>query len=92
MVCNHRTAKLGMMCFSRLALDPSRNWEADRIPEKLHRFVAPEILNGRSAQRGKPRESSDVYSICATVYSLLLSEGLSWIHYHSSTQLAIFFN
>ena len=36
--------------------DPSRNWEAERIPEKLHRYIAPEILNGRNAIRGQPRQ------------------------------------
>ena len=40
----------------------------------MHRFVAPEILNGRNTERGLPREASDVYSICATIFNLLMGE------------------
>ena len=40
----------------------------------MHRFVAPEILNGRNTDRGLPREASDVYSICATIFNLLMGE------------------
>ena len=32
MFTNHRTAKLGMLCFARTAKDVSANWEATRIP------------------------------------------------------------
>ena len=36
--------------------------------------MAPEILNGRNTERGLPREASDVYSICATIFNLLMGE------------------
>ena len=29
MICDHRTAKLGMLCFSRMINDSSKNWEAE---------------------------------------------------------------
>ena len=90
MLCDHRTAKLGMMAFSRLSHDSSRNWEvillflcfnfnllfqATRIPDKLHRYVAPEILQAVTGEGvGAPRESSDVYSICGTMFHLLVGE------------------
>ena len=69
MFTNHHTAKLGMMCFSRSQHDVSYNWESTRIPEKLHRYIAPEIVNSE-----QPMVASDVYSLCATMYQLMMGE------------------
>ena len=58
------------MCFNFNLL-----FQATRIPDKLHRYVAPEILQAVTGEGvGAPRESSDVYSICGTMFHLLVGE------------------
>lgn len=69
MLTNHRSAKLGMLCFARSDNDVSFNWESSRIPDKLNRYIAPEVVRNE-----QPLFASDVYSLCATLYHLMVGE------------------
>ncbi|CAG5094548.1 Oidioi.mRNA.OKI2018_I69.XSR.g13658.t1.cds [Oikopleura dioica] len=66
MIMSSKVAKLGALCFSRPANDKSFNYESTRIPERLHRYIAPEVLRNDLPTRGV-----DAFSLCAVLFELM---------------------
>lgn len=67
MIMSSRCAKLGMLCFGRPEKDKSYNWESTRIPDRLHRYIAPEVLRNE-----QPTKSADTFSLSAVIYELMV--------------------
>jgi len=70
MIMSSKTAKLGALCFSRPANDKSFNYESTRIPERLHRYIAPEVVRNEI-----PTRSVDAFSLCAVLFELMTGCG-----------------